>query len=448
MRRVLIAGTGSGCGKTTITCAILQALTQRGLIVSSFKCGPDYIDPMLHNRITLTAAHNLDSFFCDTNTLRYLLETGGQNAGMTVIEGVMGFYDGKEGSAYAVSEQTETPVVLVIDCKGMSESIGAVMQGYLQFHTPNRIAGFIFNRLPEKLIPLAHELCDQLGTTYFGRFPVNAITLESRHLGLVTAEEISDFEEKMQQLGQLAEENILLDRLLALPDEPVPAYVPPSLPERHWKQAPVIAVAKDKAFCFHYAENWELLQRLGCKVRFFSPLNDTVFPADADGMILPGGYPELYAETLSRNTMMRKVIGEKIRSGMPCIAECGGFLYLHEVLKNAENEPFAMVGYISGEAYRVSRLQRFGYITMTAEQNNILCQKGERIRAHEFHYWESPDCGSGFTAWKADGRSWMCGHSSENLYAGFPHLYFYSKPDMAVRFADACAGFGGIHEQN
>ena len=436
MKRLLIAGTGSGCGKTTVTCAILKALTDRGFPVNSFKCGPDYLDTMMHDRIISGSARNLDSFFCNADTLRYLLD---KTSDIAVIEGVMGFYDGSEGSAYSVSEITETPVILVIDCKGMSDSVGAVMQGFLNFRKPNRIAGFIFNRLPEKLIPLVKNLCHDLNTEYFGCFPKNSVILESRHLGLVTAQEIQDFDQKMHQLGRLAQKYLDLEKMLSLPDLPVPAYRKPMLPELH--VSPVIAVAKDKAFCFLYRENLELLENLGCRIKYFSPLEDHEIPEDADGLILCGGYPELYAEQLSENNSMIRNINIKIRSGMPCIAECGGFLYLHESLKNQKEISFPMIGIFQGEAYRTDKLQRFGYLTMTTEKDNLLCQKGGHIKAHEFHYWESPDSGTAFTAHKKDGRCWKSCHVSDTFYAGFPHLYFYANPEIAVRFVRKCAEY-------
>ena len=201
----------------------------------------------------------------------------------------------------------------------------------------------------------------------------------------------------------------------------------------------MIAVAKDKAFCFLYRENLELLKQLGCEIKYFSPLKDEEIPEDADGLILCGGYPELYAEQLSENISMLTDIRQKIKSGLPCIAECGGFLYLHESLKNQEGKSFPMAGIFPGECYKMRKLQRFGYITMTAEQDNLLCQKGGIIRAHEFHYWESPDCGTAFIAHKKDGRSWKCCHVSDSLYAGFPHLYFYANPEIAVQFVQKCA---------
>jgi cobyrinic acid a,c-diamide synthase len=438
MKRFIIGGTNSGCGKTTVTCAVLEALKKRGLNVSAFKCGPDYIDPMFHRKVIGVSSHNLDSFFCDRDTLLYLLDEYGGKSDIAVIEGVMGFYDGTVGSAHSVSELTETPAVIVIDCKGMSDSIGAVMSGFLNYRH-NRIAGFIFNRLPEKLIPLAEKLCAELGTEYFGCLPKSDITVESRHLGLVTADEIADIQEKLTRLGELAERHICIDKLLGINSPSSPAFKAPSIP--HFASAPAIAVARDSAFCFIYSENMELLEKMGCRIEYFSPIKDKSVPK-ADGLILCGGYPELYAAELSKNSSMLESIRSCINSGMPTIAECGGFMYLHNRLTDKNGVSHTMVGAVSGEVFPTSSLQRFGYITMKAKSDNLLCKSGETIRAHEFHYWDSSDCGSGFTAEKTDGRTWDCCHVSHTLYAGFPHINFYSDTGIAEHFVQACVVYG------
>ncbi|MBQ8687656.1 MAG: cobyrinate a,c-diamide synthase [Ruminococcus sp.] len=445
MRRMIIGGTHSGCGKTTVTCAILQALCDRGMQVASFKCGPDYIDPMFHEKIIGTDAYNLDSFFCTDNTLRYLLYENSCCKDAAVIEGVMGFYDGAggRGSACSLAQITDTPAVIVIDCKGMSDSIGAVMKGFLTYREPNCIAGFIFNRLPERRSGFAERLCAELGTEYFGFLPANSITIESRHLGLVTADEIANLKENMHFLGDLAQKHILLDKLLKQSERTVPIYEASIVPSLDFPHAPVIAVARDRAFCFIYQDNIALLKKLGCKIVYFSPLEDSHVPNHADGMLLSGGYPELYAKKLSENCSMLADIRKKIEAGMPCIAECGGFLYLHDTLEDAKGNHYHMAGVIEGKAYQTQRLQRFGYVTMTAGADNILCKKGEAIPAHEFHYWDSTACGEGFTARKMDGRQWKCVHANEHLYAGFPHLYFYSDIRIAKKFAGACAQYGG-----
>jgi len=438
MRRFIIAGTKSGCGKTTVTCAVLAALKKGGLGTAAFKCGPDYIDPMFHRKVIGVSSCNLDSFFCDRDMLLFLLDRYGSGHDVSVIEGVMGFYDGSSGSAWSVSEQTETPAVIVMDCRGMSDSMGAVMSGFLSYRK-NRIAGFIFSRLPEKLIPLAERLCGELGTEYLGCMPKTDIIFESRHLGLVTADEVADIQDKTERLGELAEKYIRIDRLLGLCDEPVPDHHAPSIP--HFGRAPVIAVARDSAFCFLYEESIRLLEAMGCRIRYFSPLDDERVP-EADGLILCGGYPELYAERLSANRSMREDIRRLIVGGMPVIAECGGFMYLHEHLTDKEGIKHEMAGVIRGEVYPAGKLTRFGYITMTAREDSLLCGRGDCIRAHEFHYWESTSCGSSFSAVKTDGRTWECCHVSGTMYAGFPHIYLCSDITAAERFVKKCISYG------
>lgn len=442
MNQILIGGTHSGCGKTTVTCALLKALCNRGLRTSSFKCGPDYIDPMFHRRVIGIDSHNLDSFFCDDNTLQFLLCE--YAAEISVIEGVMGFYDGVSGrgSAYSVSQITNAPAIIVIDCKGMSDSIGAVMQGFLEFQKPNNIRGFIFNRLPEKLCGLAKELCGRLGTEYLGRFPKCDFSLPSRHLGLVTANEISDISERLNELSELAERHLRIDRIIEISNAEKPKFEPIKFPSNHFSKPVKIAVARDRAFCFLYSENVDLLRKLGAQIEYFSPLSDEKIPSGACGLILGGGYPELYAKELSENKKMLSEIRGAVSKKIPTIAECGGFMYLNRWLCSAENERFEMTGAIDGTAYKTEKLQRFGYVDLTAKEDNILCKSGEKIRAHEFHYWDSDNPGEGFFAEKSGGASWNCAHINKNFYAGFPHLYFYSDIKIAENFVKKCAEFG------
>ena len=436
MKRVIISGTKSGCGKTTVTCAILSAIKKRDINVSAFKCGPDYIDTMFHRKVLGVQSHNLDSFFCNKDTLLYLLDE--YSGDISVIEGVMGFYDGDTGSAYSVSQLTETQTIIVIDCKGMSNSIGAVMNGYLNYR-PNHIAGFLFNRLPEKMIPLVKRLCSELGTNYYGCLPKTSIILESRHLGLVTAGEIADIQEKIQQLGLLAEKYICIDKILDIQNTALPEYRVPII--RKYEKSPIIAVANDKAFCFIYQENIQLLEKMGCRIQYFSPIEDKSVP-DCDGLILYGGYPELYAEQLSANDSMLASIKQRIQQGTPTIAECGGFMYLHDSLTDNNGISYRMAGVISGNVFPTDKLQRFGYITLISEKESMLSKSGEYIRAHEFHYWDSTNSGEDYTAEKTDGRTWKCCHSSDCFYAGFPHLYFYTDIKIAERFVEECIKFG------
>lgn len=437
MRSVMIAGTKSGCGKTTIMCGILSALKNRGLKVASFKCGPDYIDPTFHRTVIGTDSHNLDSFFCDNNTLRYIFKKYSKDNDISVIEGVMGFFDGNSSSAKSISDILNVPVIIVIDCKGMSDSIEAVMKGYINHQTPNNIAGFIFNRLPLKLVPTVKQFCCNCRVEYLGIMPEIVFSFESRNLGLIMAGEVTDIETKLQSISKIVEENVLIDKILDLYSNNYDFEL--ELKIKKFREAPSIAIANDKAFCFIYSENIALLAEMGCKIVFFSPLDDKIVP-DADGLIIPGGYPEIYAGKLSSNKTMLTSIKEKIDSGLPTIAECGGFMTLHNNIACYEND-YKMAGVFDAKAFQTDKLTRFGYIKMKASTDNLICKKGDTIFAHEFHYFDSTDCGTDFLAEKKDGRNWRCCHTSDTLYAGFPHLYFYSNLKIAENFVKKCCEY-------
>ena len=276
----------------------------------------------------------------------------------------------------------------------------------------------------------------------------SALSWDSRHLGLLQPEELKDLDGQLDRLADLMEETIDTEVLLSIagvegrrvPEERTSETkaAEKQMPE---EDGPVIAVARDEAFCFIYQENIDLLEKMGCTVRFFSPLSDSSVP-DADGLILCGGYPELWAERLSANRSMLESVKKCVESGMPTIAECGGFMYLHDELTDKSGISYPMAGVLGGRAFPTDRLQRFGYITMTAKRDSLLCRSGERIRAHEFHYWDSTSCGEDFTAEKADGRTWKCCHARETLYAGFPHINFYSDIKLAENFVRKCISFG------
>lgn len=448
MRRIMIAGTNSGCGKTTVVCAILQALVDRGLHVASFKCGPDYIDPMFHKSVIGTDSHNLDGYFCDGKMLRRLLADNSAEADISVIEGVMGYYDGisEKASSHAVSMDVDCPSVIVIDCKGMSTSIGAVMSGFLNFRKPNRIVGFIFNRLPQQLIPEVKELCKECDTEFLGCFPkCEDAALESRKLGLITPDGVSELKKKTKLLAEKAEQYIDLDKLLKMSE--MPQLLDLAEIRKCHKSNVKISIARDAAFSFIYSDNIRFLERLGAEIQYFSPLEDESIPENTDGLILCGGYPELFADKLSRNVKMLNSVRSSIESGMPVIAECGGFMYLHETLVSESGTDYKLAGVIPGRTYSTPKLQRFGYVKLHANESSMLCEKGETIPAHEFHYWDSSCCGNSFTAVKeSNGKQWECVHATQTMYAGFPHLYFYADITAAERFIRACAKFGGKND--
>ena len=437
--RLVLAGTNSGCGKTTVACAILQAFVNRGLSVAACKCGPDYIDPMFHSRIIGAKSSNLDPFFFDDDTLRYLLAENSRGCDLAIIEGVMGYYDGlsltsTQASTFEVAQKTESPAVLIVNVRGAALSVLATVQGFLQFQPENQIRGVILNGCTAMSYgPLAREIERRFGLKACGFLPrLPDCALESRHLGLVTAQEVTDLREKMQRLAAAAEKTLDLEALLRLAQNaPALRVTPMELPE---PCAPVrIGVARDRAFCFYYEDSLSLLHRLGAELVCFSPLEDRTLPSGLQGLYLGGGYPELYAEELSQNTAMRTSIRKAVSGGLPCIAECGGFMYLTGKIGNAP-----MAGVLPGGCFDTGKLTRFGYVTLTAQKDNLLCRAGEKIPAHEFHHWDAESPGSDFEAEKPSGKRWLCAHATKTLYAGFPHFHFYANASFAVRFLDAC----------
>lgn len=446
--RLMLAAASSGSGKTTIACAILQALTRMGEHPVSFKCGPDYIDPMFHRQVLGVPSRNLDLFFSDEATAAYLLQKNSENFSLAFIEGVMGYYDGiattTEASSWQLAKATQTPVVLVLNCKGMSVSIAAQLGGYLSYQPDSQIKGVILNQVSKSIYPEIKALIEQrYDVAVCGYMPkMSDCSLESRHLGLVTAEEIGDLQQRLEKLGEQAMQTIDLPLLLKIAAQ-APALAVPAVQLPAPNPTPLrIGVARDKAFSFYYADNLELLKQLGAQLVEFSPLHDPQLPDDLDGLLLGGGYPELYADTLCQNRTLMAQIKASLQNGLPCIAECGGFQYLCEQLEGADSKSYPMVGFLPGSSFRTPSLRRFGYVRLTAQKDNLLCKKGEGFAAHEFHYWDSQHCGNGCIAQKPYRRSsWECVVCDENFWAGYPHLYFYANVQMAKNFLNRCNRF-------
>ena len=437
--RVLFAAPSSGSGKTTVVCGVLRALKRRGLRVSAFKCGPDYIDPMFHERVIGVRSGTLDRFFCDEPALKRLYAQNACDADCAVIEGVMGYYDGlsaasDEASTYAVAKTLQAPVVLIVDAKGQSLSALATLRGFLAFRADSGIQGVIFNRMSEGVYRALKPAVEALGVVPIGYVPrADALMIESRHLGLVTPDAVANLSETLDALVALLETSVDFDALLRLM-QTAPALDVPDTPAVPDMPRTTVAVARDEAFCFLYRDNLALLERYGARLRFFSPLSDAALPDGAQALILPGGYPELYAKRLSENAAMRRAVRAAIDAGMPTLAECGGFLYLHDTLSDMDGTAYPMCGAIRANAFYAKKLGRFGYITLHAHADSAFFSAGETIRAHEFHYYESGDCGSDFRAVKPNGREWTCMHASGNLLAGFAHLFYESNPKPIERF--------------
>ena len=444
--RILLAAGASGSGKTLITCGLLQALVNRGLKVASFKCGPDYIDPMFHSRVIGTRSRNLDTFFTDGDRTRYLLAKNASDCEIAVMEGVMGYYDGVGGitsraSAYDLASTTDTPVILIVNSRGMSVSLAAYVKGFLEYKKDSHICGVIFNQMSPMLYPRMKKLLEEeLSVKVLGYVPkVEDCVIESRHLGLVLPEEIPELKSRLQKLSEVLEKTLDIDGILELaggaPELAAPE--PEMLIQKdtafgyRTEEKVRIGVADDEAFCFFYADNLNLLEQMGAELVRFSPIHDRELPEDLDGLLLSGGYPELNGEALEENQEMCTRIREVILDGMPCLAECGGFMYLHQEMEDMEGKQRRVCGVIPGRAYRTPKLNRFGYITLTEKQDTGL---GE-IPAHEFHYFDSTDCGGDFHEAKpASKRGWDCIHDRGRLMAGFPHLYYYGNPRVPARF--------------
>ncbi|TYQ12746.1 UNVERIFIED_CONTAM: cobyrinic acid a,c-diamide synthase [Acetivibrio alkalicellulosi] len=442
--RIMIAGTNSGCGKTTITCALLRALINRGLKTAAFKCGPDYIDPMFHTEIIGAKSRNLDMFLCGEQVTKYLLKKNSENADISIIEGVMGYYDGLgfDNTLYSscdFSNKTSTPVILAVNCLGMSLSVVALIKGYLEFYE-NQIVAVILNNISEGMyLKYKDSIERHLNIKVLGFMPrQKEAVLESRHLGLVTAEEVVALDEKIELLAKMAQKYIDLDAIISLAKSALPLVCEEVIIV---KQNPVkIAFARDKAFCFYYEDSLELLRQMGAMLIPFSPLEDGVLPEGIDGLILGGGYPELYLEKLSKNTSMLNSIKDSVINGLPTYAECGGFMYLGKTI-TIDDRKYKMVGAIDTNSILTKKLQNFGYIHIKAYEDNMFCNKGEGINAHEFHYSSSDNNGKTFKALKSSGKSWDGIFATDTIYAGYPHLHLWGNIDFAKRFLKRCWDF-------
>ena len=450
MIQFLLAAPRSGSGKTTMTCALLMALKRRGCAPCAFKSGPDYIDPMFHRAVLGVESRNLDLFFSAPETVRTLYAKGAAGHGAAVCEGAMGFYDGLGGvsdraSAWHLADTLDLPVLLVVEPKGQSLTLAAELNGLVNFRTPSHIAGILLNNCTARMHALLAPMLEkETGLPVLGFLPkLPEAVIGSRHLGLYTAAEVENLQQKLALLADAAEEHIDWPRLLALCEKEPPALpVPPETPPARVR----IAVAQDEAFCFTYAETLEAFRDAGAEVVFFSPLRDTALPENIGGLYLPGGYPELHARELSENTSLLREIKQKIESGLPTAAECGGFLYLGQSLTDAEGQSWPMAGVLPGEAKDAGRLVRFGYAALSADSDSMLFRAGESFPIHEFHHWDSTANGTALAAKKpVGGAAWRCGFVNEHFYAGFPHLYWAGTP-LPQRFAAAAENYRRDHD--
>lgn len=444
MLKIMFAAMSSDSGKTSVTCGMLSLLSELGMDPCAFKCGPDYIDPMFHRSVLGVSSHNIDLYMCGRKRAKEMFRRYSAGRGACVVEGVMGYYDGYSGtslqaSACDVAETLDLPVVLVVRPKGTALTLAALIKGMAEFRKPSHIKGVILNDCSRIMYTQYAKVYEQkTGIPVLGYIPhIEGAEFKSRHLGLYTADEIKDLGARIAKIRDAIREGVDLDELMSICSaEDIPEAAPKGDDDA---SKPVIAVARDEAFNFIYEETIDTLKDCGAAIRYFSPVHDSGLPEDADGIYIPGGYPELYADRLEANSQMRESIRKAVTGGMPTVAECGGFLYLGKKLSGRDGRSYEMAGVLPGEAENSGKLVRFGYAELKSERDSMLLKKGEAVPVHEFHYWDSTDNGQDLIASKTlSGRKWECGFATDTMYAGFPHLYMAGYPEAAQRFAAAC----------
>lgn len=432
-KRVMLAAPKSGSGKTVCTISLLAILKNMGIDVASVKSGPDYIDPMFHRRVLDMDSANLDTFFSSHEKIRTLYDDSHE---MTVIEGVMGLFDGlggvrDEGSSYDLALALEAPIILVVDCKGMARSVLALIKGFMDYDSHGLIKGVILNRMSAGYYPKLKELIEgELGIKVCGYVPYDkSLDIESRHLGLATPDTISDLKMQIDRASLIVKETLDIEAILELAS--IGAEASDKREAKKTAQAKRLdavrlAVAMDEAFNFYYSENLRMLRDRGVELVYFSPLRDKQLPDNISGILLGGGYPELYASELSANRSMLDSIKAAGDNGMVIVAECGGYMYLCRAINTKEGQLASMVGLIDTMSSWKGKLVRFGYVDIEDETGYWLA-KDVSVRGHEFHYYDCDDNGSGLRITKAaSGISYQGGYISERLWASYAHLYYPS----------------------
>jgi cobyrinic acid a,c-diamide synthase len=450
-RGLVIAGTQSGVGKTTVTLGLLAVLRRRGLVVQPFKVGPDFIDPGHHTRAAGRVSRNLDGWMLSRETNEALFRRQVRDADVAVVEGVMGLFDGYDGLSEAgstaqMAKWLGLPVLLVVDARAMARSAAALVHGFASFDPELTLAGVIFNRIGSAthLDYLQQALSSLKGVRCFGGLPRDQeLAIPERHLGLATAEDHPLEDAYLNHLADWLESHLDLDGLLEalpvleLPGEQAPKAASPTVR---------LGVARDRAFCFYYPENLELLADSGAELVPFSPLNDRELPTGLHGIYLGGGYPELYAAQLAANSGMRQAVKECATAGLPIYAECGGLMYLARDIRDLEGQAHSMTGVFPFTVRMLPRLKALGYREVTLAAAGLLGPAGTRARGHEFHYSEMVGEPIGvpriyrLTSRKG-GEPVAEGYCEHNVLASYVHLHFGSNPDVARSLVASCQGY-------
>ena len=432
--RVMFAAMRSGSGKTSVTCGVLAALKKQNIKVQAYKCGPDYIDPMFHRTVLGIDTGNLDTFFAGADAIGHILVRDLREAEMCVMEGVMGYYDGVGGtttmaSSYELSKVTKTPVVLIVDAKGASVTLAATIRGIMEYKKDSRIAGVILNRVSPMFYSRLKQVIEtECGIPVLGYLPEDtSFAVPSRHLGLLQPGEMQKQRDWVETVAEAVMKTIDINGIFEIATQAETLRIQKPADVRQNCEFPSgyrIGVVRDAAFSFYYRENLRMLEDMGATLVYFSPLADAHVPK-VDALIFGGGYPELYAKQLYENQSMRASVRQALESGMPCHAECGGFLYLGKSLADAEGNVYEMVGFLDGAGFRTERLQRFGYVELAPQDAGVFAVNTV-LRGHEFHYWDSTDCGDVCLAWKplSKQKTYPCMVKKKGTFAGFPHLYY------------------------
>jgi cobyrinic acid a,c-diamide synthase len=450
IKGIVIAGTHSGCGKTTVSLGIAAALARRGLRVAPFKVGPDFIDPGHHGRAAGRPCRNLDGWMLSRDYNVEAFTRAAETADIAVVEGVMGLFDGIDGTSAAGSTAQmaawlKLPVLLVVDARSMARSAAALVQGFENFDPGLEFAGVVFNRLgsPRHLELIREALSGRVRMPCRGGLLRDeALAIPERHLGLTTVEEAGEAAPRLKRLADQVALRLDLDGILAgLPETAAAGDRAEPAPEV--RERVRIGVARDEAFCFYYPDNLELLERYGAEIVRFSPIRDRELPPDLGGLYLGGGYPELHAPALSANAGLRGAIRAASEAGMPIYAECGGFMYLCAELHDRENRRFPMAGVFPFATRMLPRLKALGYREMRFTRDTVVGERGMAIRGHEFHYSELLSGGG-----PAELAAAVAGRSGEarageaavarRTLASYVHLHFGSAPRAAANFVENC----------
>lgn len=444
-RRLVIAGTGSGVGKTTVTIGIMSALRKKGYVVQGFKCGPDYIDPTYHTAVTGRNSRNLDSWMLSHEMVTDIVNRGSVGADISIIEGVMGFFDGKnptnnEGTTAEISIITKSPVVLVVNCASMARSSAAIVKGFQSFLDETNIVGVIANRIGS----MGHFNIVKTAIEQECKIPVlgyikrnDDLTIPERHLGLVPSVERGELDPFFDRLGDVMLETVDIDRLYELA-ETTALQVTNSQFERKEEKTVRIAVARDAAFNFYYQENFDILEAYGAELVEFSPLDGELVPSDVDGLYIGGGFPEEFANELSKQTAVKRSIQTAIEKGMPTLAECGGFMFLTEAIETTDGKTYEMIGVVPGTVKMQTKLAALGYREVTG--TNFLLAGNLQAKGHEFHYsmfHPNDEVPYAYETKGMRGRK-QEGYMRDNLIAGYTHFHFGSCPQMAVNWINRC----------